>query len=174
MYEGRAHGRSPFAKIDVSPKGNGETSGGVRRGRPGSLPTPRGTNTSDERQVSWLPDLPTPGPSRAPDRTSISGAQWCLRFRTRLQWRGPRRLAHRLPSCEPDDLSPGDRYVVVVKKDSAPRGDEEETLLRARRRRYCWGGADGCDGCTCGTALTPGIQAGRPVGAPGSTNCRRY
>src|SRR6202521_2158914 len=87
--------------------------GGTKRGRGGAhgdllpCPAPRGWRRT-VRQVSWLPDLPTPGPSHAgnPLEGDPPRAVAHLRFRTRLQWRGPRRNHTGFPFADGGTSSP--------------------------------------------------------------------
>src|ERR1700687_3416381 len=98
--------------------------GGTRRGRGGAqgdllpCPAPRGRRRT-VGQVSWLPDLPTPGPSHAGNLPGLDGlrdpprAVARLRFRTRLQWRGPRRIHTGFPFSDGWASSIGGRAVTA-------------------------------------------------------------
>jgi hypothetical protein len=76
--------------------------GGVEEARSAPAQRPRAPGEWSlwrRRQVSWLPDRPTPEPSHRDDRQPISDPSFAvvLRFRTRLQWRGPRRICTGFP-----------------------------------------------------------------------------
>ncbi len=69
-----------------------------RAGRLTQVPAPRGWRRT-VGQVSWLPDLPNPGPSRTgnPPGGGSAACSGVFRFRTRSQWRGPRRFCTGFP-----------------------------------------------------------------------------